>query len=219
MAMTVPQPTFLCFQGLMSDLKRYVSSFLGLKEVHSAILFLNLSENDVTFYVRSQDVSVASFEEWKTVRRLCQRYGNVRSLDFHYEPGAVEPFSLPKECCTSHTVSATFTWKKMGIISFLKFVNCHKECQEIHVTLLCDVHWNFGVLCNLVGYQQNVFLTVLGFPVYESSMYVRLPCRMAHLTIVSTTPFRPETVSNIQQLTDHLNLVVYTEETSGNGMN
>lgn len=185
----------------ISDIKREVMSFLDMTQLYKAILVFKMSIEDVGFYLRSQDISIYSQDDWDRLNRICRKYGKINTLYFHYNP-------LKLGHPLSRTVHGSFVWKKFGIIRVLEFISSQKDCELIRVNLTCHTHWNFGVLSNLLNYQQNVSLRVEGpHPLYVDEMYLNPPCRMSNLEIVTETPIPIETIEKIQRLTDHLKIV------------
>lgn len=188
----------------VTDIKRVVMSFLGMKELYKAVLILKPTPQDLGFYLSSQDVSVHSKAQWDRLFGICGTYGKVKSLSFHFEPEKLG-FSLAR------SVDASFHWKRYGIIRALEFIVAHRECDRITIRLVVgrDRPWNFGVLCNVLKYPKNLSLKVEGsFPIYTEEVYINTPCRMSDLEISAAGTIDPVVLQKIQRLTDHLKISV-----------
>lgn len=186
----------------VTDIKRTVLSFLDIAQFYKAILILKPTVQDMCFYLSSQDLSVYSQQEWERLHNICTKYGKINTLAFHYEPNNLG-------CSLARSVCANFVWKSFGLMRAIDFVFVHRESDRIMVHLKADRPWNFGVLCNVLCYPQNLFLTVEGpFPIYTHEVYINTPCRMFNLHIVTTSPVIPNVLEKIQVLVDNLKITV-----------
>lgn len=168
------------------DIKQEIILFLRFGDVFKKGIFaLQLSVHDVHFYLSFQKLTIASYEDYKFLENICQNYDQAKIDSIYYK---FTPTQKLKSCLAKN-VYCEFEWKKFGIIHMLKFINSHKNCEQIHIRLKVFSNWDFGVLSNLVNYCKNVYLQVKGpSPLYINEMYLNDPCRMANLEIFTFDP-------------------------------
>jgi len=186
--------------NLMSDVQRIIHGFLDMNDFDHVVKIFDVSEKDVNFYFKSQDIVVESPKQWNHVETLLQKYQTtVGSITFTYQPS-------DKITCSSQRVYASFRWKGFGIIRMISFISNQQHCDLLNITLYVSSRWDFGVLSNMLQYPKNLQLCVIGpFPLYTRYGTI-LPMRLSKLKIQFTTPIDFDALEKIKFLTDDLEI-------------